>query len=244
MASVSLSKKWLRPSLLVFSSTEPTQQTWNISSISSTDTGTKVQYTTTATHDFIVGDQVTISGATNAGYNFTTPKTITNVTSNTFKVASTATGSSSTAVSLGSKWNFNGATPLYLTDDGRDPLQITPQRLEFKRRMLDGTMRSHYVTDKNQFSTSWKDLPSKKLNGSESITSDGFGAGQDLKDWYENTPGDFWMLAVYDGVTSNSFGIGSSVEKYHVFFDSFNYTISTRGQYNDLWDVSITLVEA
>ena len=242
MANASLTKVWLRPSLLVFSATEPIQQTWNIASIASTDSGAKVQYTTTANHDFIVGDQVTVSGATTAGYNFSTPKVITNITSNTFKVDSTATGSTSTAFVLGSKWDFGTSTPLYLTDDGRDPLQVTPQRLEFRRRMIDGTMRSHYVTDKNQFSTSWKEIPSRKINNGSNITSDGFGAGQDIKDWYENTPGDFWMLAVYDGVSNKE--VRSSAEKYHVFFESFNFTISTRGQYNDLWDVSITLVEA
>jgi hypothetical protein len=173
MANVTLDKKWLRPSLLIFTAVEPTL----------------------------------ITSGGDAG-----------------------------------KWNFNGATPLYLTDDGRDALQVSPQRLEFKRRMIDGTMRSNYVADKNQFTTSWSNLPSRKLNGSESITSDGFGAGQDIKDWYEDTPGDFWMLAVYDGTTGGS--VTGSAEKYHVFFDSFNYSVSKRGQYNDLWNVSITLVEA
>lgn len=173
MTNVTLSKKWLRPSLLIFTQVEPTLVT--------------------------TGDD--------AG-----------------------------------KWNFNGATPLYLTDDGRDPLQVTPQRLEFKRRMIDGTMRSHYVADKNQFSTSWKNIPSRKTNGLESITSDNFGAGQDIKDWYEETTGDFWILAVYDGIADGT--IANSAEKYHVFFESFNYSVSKRGPINDLWDVSITLVEA
>jgi hypothetical protein len=241
MANASLSRKFKRPSLMVFSELEPIQQSWVVASIASTDSGAKVQYTTSLPHDFIVGDEVQVSGATASGFNITTPKIITNVTSNTFKVASTATGSTSIATAYGTKWDFGAGEVLYLTDDNREPLQITPQRIEFKRRMIDGTMRSHYVADKDEYSTSWSEIPSRKINGSVQITSDNFGAGNDIKNWYEEYTGDFWALLIYD--TNSSDNVSLSAEKVNVFFNSFNFTVSTRGELNDLWDVSISLVE-
>jgi hypothetical protein len=241
MANASLSRKFKRPSLMVFSELEPIQQSWAIASIASSDSGAKVEYTTSLPHDFIVGDEVQVSGATVSGFNITTPKIITNVATNTFKVASTATGTTSTAMAYGTKWDFGAGDVLYLTDDNREPLQITPQRIEFKRRMIDGTMRSHYVADKDEYSTSWSNIPSRKTNGSVQITSDNFGAGNDIKNWYEENTGDFWVLLVYDTNSLNNVSI--SAEKVNVFFDSFNFTVSTRGELNDLWDVSISLVE-
>jgi hypothetical protein len=147
-------------------------------------------------------------------------------------------------------WNFGtGGSTLYITDDNRSPLSIVPQRLESKRRMIDGTMRSVHIADKMTFSTSWESLPSRKTRPtpgtpdglSNKITSDSFGAGQDIKDWYEANFSDFWMLLVYDAsVNKNE---KTNVEKYNVFFDDFDFSIVKRGQHNDLWDVSISLVE-
>lgn len=173
MAQASLGKVWLRPSLIIFSTTEPIQGT---------------------------GDDV-------------------------------------------GKWDFGSGTTLYLTDDNRQPLQAASERIESRRRMIDGTMRSVYVADKYSFSTSWENIPSRKLNGSDLVTSDGYGAGIDIKDWYEANFDDFWMLLVYDNDDDNAVGSGVNVEKYNVFFDSFDFTVVKRGQFNDLWDVSIDLVE-
>jgi len=173
MAQASLSKIWLRPSLIIFSTAEPVEGT---------------------------GDNIGL-------------------------------------------WDFGSATTLYLTDDNRQPLQVSPERIESRRRMIDGTMRSVYVADKYSFSTSWENLPSRKANGAKSITSDGYGAGIDIKDWYEANFDDFWMLLVYDNDDANAVGSGVNVEKYNVFFDSFDFTVVKRGQFNDLWDVSIDLVE-
>lgn len=171
MAAVDLSKAYLRPSLMVFSTTEPIEGT---------------------------GDD--------AG-----------------------------------KWDFGSGTVLYLTDDNRGPIQVTPERIESRRRMIDGTMRSVHVADKYSFSTSWENIPSRKLNGSDSITSDGFGAGIDIKDWYDSNYDSFWMLLVYDNDDSGT--VSAGVEKYNVFFDNFDFNVVKRGQFNDLWDVSIDLVE-
>lgn len=147
------------------------------------------------------------------------------------------------------KWEL-GTNYLYLTDDGRSPVSVQPQRIENKQRMVNGRMRSYYIADKKSFSTSWGELPSRNTRPtlsdglSNQITSDGFGAGQDIKDWYENHTGDFWMMLVYDAdATVGGANHTNQVELYNVFFDSFDFEIVKRGQYNDLWSVSISLVE-
>lgn len=141
------------------------------------------------------------------------------------------------------KWDL-GTNYLYLTDDGRDAVSVSPNRIEYKQRMLNGRMRSYFVADKNTFSTSWSDLPSRaKISPTgDKVTSDAFGAGQDIKDWYEDHTGSFWMLLVYDA-GSNATSAASQVEVYNVMFDDFSYDIVKRGQLFDLWSVSITLVE-
>jgi hypothetical protein len=152
-----------------------------------------------------------------------------------------------------SNWDLTGGVDgefLYITDDGRDPVSVSVERIESRQRMANGRMRTYHIVDKKSFSTGWTDLPSRanRYPTSEDglvnqITSDGFGAGQDIKNWYETYVEDFWVLLVYDGVDGESAASGQ-VEKYNVFFESFDFTVSKRGQFNDLWNVNISLVEA
>ena len=76
-------------------------------------------------------------------------------------IFSTAEPTEGTGGDVG-KWDFGSGTVLYLTDDNRSPLKITPERIESRRRMIDGTMRSVHVADKYSFSTSWENIPSRK----------------------------------------------------------------------------------
>ena len=258
MAYSALDKKWLRPAMIIFSENEPLQLTASVTSITKTDTNTKIQYTTSSAHGFSVGDYVTIAGATIGNFAFSTPQLITNVTTtspHTFKIASTNTGTSGAATATNhTRWEL-GTNYLYLTDDGRDAVSVSPNRIEYKQRMINGRMRSYYVTDKNTFSTAWSNLPSRNVDTSRKYLSEyerggttvttPYAAGQQIKDWYETYTGDFWMLLVYDaGDGGTSDNAQRQLEKYNVFFDSFKYDIVKRGQYNDLWDVDITLVEA
>lgn len=149
-------------------------------------------------------------------------------------------------------WNI-GSTPgtdyLFLTDDNRSSLQINFERIEFRKRMINGRMRSYHVTDKKSFNVSWTDLPSTSSYVSENRTSinAGWGAGKDMLSWYENNTDSFYLMLVYD--TPNPEGAGDiplkyKVETYNVFFDSFDYTVTKRGLTHDLWDVTMSLVEA
>lgn len=254
MAYAALSKKYLRPSMMIFSQNQPTQLTAAVTSITKTDTNTKIQYTTSAAHGFSVGDYVTIAGSGIGNFAFSTPQLITNVTTtspHTFKIASTNTGTSGAAVATNqTRWEL-GTNYLYLTDDGREAVSVQPQRIETKQRMINGRMRSYYITDKKTFSTSWENIPSRKTRATvadgvtDQITSDGFGAGIDIKDWYETYSGSFWLMLIYDNnLTGGEATNPAQIETYNVFFESFDYNIIKRGQYNDLWSVSISLVEA
>lgn len=149
----------------------------------------------------------------------------------------------------GTQWDLTGAsgegTFLYLTDDGRDPVSVSVERIENRQRMANGRMRTYHVADKLSFSTGWTNLPSRKIRKDsvdDYLTSDNFGAGQDIKDWYESYTGDFWVLMVFDGADSDS--PQTSAQAYNVFFQSFDFNVVKRGQFNDLWEVNISLVEA
>jgi hypothetical protein len=260
MAFDTLSQKYLRPSLIIWSESEPLNSSTpvSISSIVKTDQiGTtseyqKIQYTTPTDHGFSVNQAVTISGASSAVYNFTTPQIITDVTSTTFKIKpdSAVTGgttSTATAQNL-SKWDL-GTSYLYISDNNRSELSVSFERIEYKQRMINGTMRSYHVADKKNFSTSWEKLPSRKTQVTEYSSKvvdkrSNFAGGQEMLKWYEDHTGDFWMLLVYDFDSSmQSTGLRNNVEKVNVFFSDFSYNVVDRGLDLDLWNINLSLVE-
>lgn len=158
-----------------------------------------------------------------------------------------------------------GENYIYLTDDGRSPLRVQYERIEYKKRMINGRMRSYHVADKRSFSTSWEDLPSRSksdiyANGVKtgtkgyiseyergSTSTGSFAAGQEMLDWYKQNTSDFWMTLVYDIDTDQArFGseeMKRTFEVVNVMFDSFDYTVEKRGQMTDLWSVEMALSE-
>jgi hypothetical protein len=242
MAFNTLAQKYSRPSLIIWSETEPVN-TIAITAIS--NDGAKITYTTgTVAHNYSVGDKVTISSATSAGYNFTVEQTITDIATYTFKIASTNTGTTSTAVATNkSKWDL-GTNYLYVSDNNRSELAVSFERIEYKQRMINGTMRSYHVADKKNFSTSWEKLPSRKTQVTEYSASSSFAGGQEMLKWYEDHTGDFWMLLVYDvDSTVATTDIKKNVEKVNVFFENFSYNVLERGFDLDLWNIDLSLVE-
>lgn len=147
------------------------------------------------------------------------------------------------------QWNLGVADTnfLYLTDDGRSEVQISLERIEYKKRMINGRMRSYHVADKKTFSVSWTDLPSARKELSEarfSASTTGWGSSQQMLDWHRNHPNSFYLTLVYDTpVSASSVPLKYSLETYNVFFDDFAYTIKKRGPQHDLWDLSMSLVE-
>lgn len=145
---------------------------------------------------------------------------------------------------------------MILSDHNRSALDFSFDRIEDRKRMLNGTMRSYFIADKLKLSTSWENLPSRVADSpviwedsglqhpfSTQVlhTADGGADGAMLLDWYENNPGPFWVFLSYDKEKSN-------LKKYqdvvHMYCSSFSYTVQKRGATNfDLWSIQISLEE-
>jgi hypothetical protein len=154
------------------------------------------------------------------------------------------------------QWSIgNSGTYMYLTDDNRSDLSVSVDRIEYKKRMINGTMRSYHVADKKSFNISWNNIPSRAEFVSEvslkrsgtNLTTNWAGASE-MKKWHQDHNGSFYMLLVYDydykETYANSVTLEKSIEYYKVFFETFTYNVTKRGGIYDLWDVSMSLVEA
>jgi hypothetical protein len=99
---------------------------------------------------------------------------------------------------------------LILSDDNRESLGFSIERIESRKRMVNGQMRSYHIADKLNITTSWSMLPSRgfatypnfnlttgqpnpALTQQQMVTSDGGAGGVDMLAWYENHKGPFWV---------------------------------------------------
>ena len=153
---------------------------------------------------------------------------------------------------------------LILSDHNRGPIDIKNNRLEQKERTINGKMRSFYIADKNTFSVSWQNLPSRSFSnlanfnnstGTENVgldkyTVDGGAGGNELLDWYLNHKGSFYLFIAYDKYielkdqNSTYNRLGEYQEVVEVLFSDFSYSVNKRGySKHDLWDISLSLEE-
>jgi hypothetical protein len=156
---------------------------------------------------------------------------------------------------------------LILSDDNRDSLNFSNQRIESRKRMVNGQMRSYHIADKINISTSWSMLPSRgfatypnfnlttgqpnpALTQQQMVTSDGGAGGVDMLNWYENHTGSFWVYLSYDKYTefekdgNRYLRLAEYPQAIEMFVSSFSYDVVKRGGHNhDLWNVSISLEE-
>ena len=161
---------------------------------------------------------------------------------------------------------------IILSDDNRQPISFTKQRIEKRERMINGRMRSYHISDKLSLSTSWNMLPSRSFSlrpnfddsGMSAMdgmsgkpnsldmqyTTDGGAGGVELLDWYENHSGSFWVYLAYDKYSS--FGDDDSAYAHlpqynqviEMFFADFQYSVEKRGAANyDFWNISFSLEE-
>lgn len=162
---------------------------------------------------------------------------------------------------------------IILSDHNRSEINISPQRIEQRKRMANGTMRSYHIADKLNISTSWTMLPSRSyklyanfnqttgkstadhvfggLTATEQeFTSDGGAGGVEILDWYENHTGPFWVFLSYDKY--NNFGTDDAAHLHlaeynqvvQMYISNFDYSIVKRGRNNlDLWNVNVSLEE-
>ena len=167
-----------------------------------------------------------------------------------------------------SEEDLGGPEFIILSDDNREPIDFDTKRIEERKRMINGRMRSYHIADKITLSTSWSSLPSRAYsdipdfdttsgssplnnNNDTQYTTDGGAGGVEILDWYNRYTGSFWVFLSYDnyvnfGRDENSY---NNLAKYsqviEVFFDKFDYSVEKRGRSNyDFWDISVTLEEA
>jgi len=116
-----------------------------------------------------------------------------------------------------------------LSDHNRSPIDISYDRIENRKRMADGTMRTFVVAQKRSWKTSWEDLPREDIQ-----TADGFMGAQSMKTWYDSHLGSFELI-----ITNGE----NFTESVIVMFDNFSCKLSKRSIYTDLYDVDMALVE-
>lgn len=161
---------------------------------------------------------------------------------------------------------------IILSDHNRKSLNMSSERIEQRKRMINGRMRSVHVADKLKISLSWDRLPSRGFAkeagfgpdgkptsayvgtpGYESMndyqfTADGGAGGVELKFWYDMHPGPFWVFLAYDNYRAFSDTPGETLWQYNdrvqMYFADFSYEIEKRGATNmDLWNVNLSLEE-
>jgi hypothetical protein len=159
---------------------------------------------------------------------------------------------------------------LVLSDDNRQPIDFSINRIEKRERTINGRMRSYHIADKLSIRTSWSLLPSRsyfinpdfteagvspyRKNKDIEFTSDGGAGGVEMLRWYETHTGPFWVYLAYDRY-DNFDTQNDSEEKYfklqqyneivEMYITEFSYSLEKRGGTNhDFWNISVSLEEA
>lgn len=153
---------------------------------------------------------------------------------------------------------------IILSDHNRSEISFQQERIENRKRMINGNMRSYHVADKLRISWSWDMLPSRAFNkdalfdettGKPTVpdlkdyTVDGGAGGVEIVKWYTEHPGSFWMLLAYDRYDQfdgpQKYGYMSQYNQMmEVYFSDFNYDVVKRGgNTHDFWNISVTVEE-
>lgn len=115
-----------------------------------------------------------------------------------------------------------------VSEHNRSELNVSVERIEKSHRLANGTLRKWHVADKRTFGTSWDMLPHNFA-----YTVDGNWGGEEIEEFYNDTPGDFYLsIMTPDGVGS----------EYHVVFKDFSKSVQKRGLY-EFWTIDISLEE-
>jgi len=153
---------------------------------------------------------------------------------------------------------------IILTDGNRGEINMSQQRIESRQRMINGNMRSYWIADKINLSTSWNRIPSRAYSQSVDFnentgqiienpstysmyTVDGGAGGVDIVNWYENHPGPFWVFLAYDKFRVNGVEnfnrLGGYNQVLKMYFSAFDYNIEKRGGTNqgNMWNNNKTV---
>ena len=106
---------------------------------------------------------------------------------------------------------IEGEDFIVLSDHNRSDISFNTNRLENRKRMVNGHMRSYHIADKMNISFSYNLLPSRSFNRDQSFgasgqyinnlieyTADGGAGGAELLEWYDTNPGSFYVFISYD----------------------------------------------
>jgi hypothetical protein len=152
---------------------------------------------------------------------------------------------------------------IILSDHNRREISMSQNRIENRKRMINGNMRSYHIADKLSISWDWEMLPSRSYSGNPNYnaygnpvsglteyTADGGAGGVDIVKWYEEHPGSFYMFMAYDrhdkfdGQNDEYDHLNQYNDIVEVYFSSFNFNIVKRGGSNfDFWNISVELEE-
>jgi len=149
------------------------------------------------------------------------------------------------ALPIGSLIYLN--TTLKLSEHNRQPVSITPNRIEKSTRMTNGTLRKFYIDDKMTINMSWNMLPSYST-----FTVDGGYGALDLKSFYEGaaakTSGALSGQNTFD--VTVKYGSGATTETYTMIFTSCSFEmvkrnakLATSDTPQELWNVSLSMEE-
>lgn len=138
-----------------------------------------------------------------------------------------------------------------VTDHGRSSLNMSTERVGSDKRMVDGTLRRHHVTNKRTWSCSWAMIPSRNDVAGKIETADGHMSGEDIEDFYNTTPGEFLLVlrrgSAIDVTTPLFVGETFPYEDddfyaAYVMITDFSKEVVKRGGV-DLWNIDVTLQE-
>ena len=139
---------------------------------------------------------------------------------------------------------------IILTDGNRSEISMSNQRIEQRQRMVNGNMRSYWMADKLNLSTSWSRIPSRAYSGYVTFdpangqidndpstysmyTVDGGAGGVDILSWYEDHVGPFYVFLGYDKFKIDGSENYNRLSGYNqvlkMYVSSFDYDIEKRG---------------
>jgi hypothetical protein len=153
---------------------------------------------------------------------------------------------------------------IILTDGNRSEISMSNQRIEQRQRMVNGNMRSYWMADKLNLSTSWSRIPSRAYSGYVTFdpengqidndpstysmyTVDGGAGGVDILSWYEDHVGPFYVFLGYDKFRIDGSENYNRLSGYNqvlkMYVSSFDYDIEKRGgtSTGNMWSDSKTV---
>lgn len=138
-----------------------------------------------------------------------------------------------------------------VSDHGRQTFTTNNNPIQQDKRMVDGTLRRHFVKNKRTWTTSWENLPSASAVGGMKV-ADGGMTGNAMKAFYAANPGKFRMaikrgpaIGISTPVPAESALPYEDANFYiaNVMITEFSEEIVKRGAKTDIVNITVTLEE-